>query len=56
MFNAAPNSQSRRELARQVTSISAANQTFETYKHCPRCGADRFTEHAVRDDDRPADQ
>ena len=53
MFNAAPNSQSRRELARQVTSISAANQTFETYKHCPRCGADRFTEHAVRDDDPP---
>jgi len=55
MFNAAPNSQSRRELARQVTSISVANRTFEIYEHCPECGADRFTQHAVHDDDRPAD-
>jgi hypothetical protein len=53
MFNAAPNSQSRRELARQVASISAANQTFEIYEHCPECGADRFTQHAARDDDPP---
>lgn len=56
MFNAAPNSQSRRELARQVTSISAANQTFGIYEHCPDCGAGRFTEHAVRTTTRPADQ
>jgi hypothetical protein len=55
MFNAAPNSQSRRELARQVTSISVANRTFEIYEHCPECGAGRFTQHAVHDDDRPAD-
>jgi hypothetical protein len=53
MFNAAPNSQSRRELARQVASISAENQTFKTYQHCPECGAERFTQHAVRDDDPP---
>ena len=53
MFNPAPNSQSRRELARQVTSISAANQAFEIYEHCPECAAGRFTQHAVRDDDPP---
>jgi len=53
MFNAPPNSQSRRELARQVASISAANQTFEIYEHCPECGADRFTQHAARDDHPP---
>ncbi|HJZ29353.1 MAG TPA: hypothetical protein VJ370_23985 [Streptosporangiaceae bacterium] len=53
MFNPAPNSQSRRELARQVTSISAANRTFEIYEHCPECAAGRFTQHAVRDDDPP---
>jgi len=53
MFNASPNSQSRRDLARQVASISAANQTLEIYEHCPECGADRFTQHPVRDDDPP---
>jgi DNA-directed RNA polymerase subunit M/transcription elongation factor TFIIS len=55
MFNVAPNrwTLDRGELAREVTSISAANRTVETYEHCPRCGADRFTEHAVRDDDPP---
>ena len=53
LFNAAPNAQSRRELARQVTSISAGNQTFEIYEHCPECGAARFTQHAARDDDPP---
>ena len=53
MFNAAPNSRSLNELARQVASISAENQVFETYEHCPECGADRFTQHAVRDDDPP---
>ncbi len=52
MFSAAPNSQSRRELARPVASISAQNQTFETYQHCPGCGSERFTQHAVRDDAR----
>jgi hypothetical protein len=53
MFNASPNSQSRRDLARQVASISAANQTLQIYEHCPECGADRFTQHPVRDDDPP---
>lgn len=53
MFNAAPNSQSRRELARQIASISAENQAFETYQQCPECSAERFTQHAVRDDDPP---
>ena len=55
MFNAAPNQRTlnRDELARQVASISAANQVFETYEHCPECGADRFTQHAARDDDPP---
>jgi hypothetical protein len=53
MFSAAPNAQSRRELARQVTSISAGNQTFEVYEHCPECGAARFTQHAARDDEPP---
>ena len=54
MFNAAPTSRSLNELARQVASISAANQVFETYEHCPECGSDRFTQHAVRDDDPPS--
>jgi rRNA maturation protein Nop10 len=53
MFNAAPNSQGRRDLARQVASISAANHTYEIYEHCPECGAARFTQHAARDDDPP---
>ena len=43
----------RGELAREVASISADNQTVETYQHCPKCGAERFTQHAVRDDDPP---
>jgi len=49
MFSAAPNSQGRGELARQVASISAQNQTLEVYQHCPECGAERFTQHADRD-------
>lgn len=49
MFNAPPNSGARGELARQVASISAENQTLEVYQHCPECGADRFTQHADRD-------
>jgi hypothetical protein len=49
MFNAAPNSRSRVELARQVASISAEKQALEVYHRCPECGAERFTEHAVGD-------
>ena len=52
MFNAVPNAWTvdRGELAREVASISAENQAVETYQHCPECGADRFTQHAVRGD------
>lgn len=52
-FNVAPSAWSldRAELAREVASISAENQSLETYQHCPECGAERFTQHAVRDDD-----
>jgi hypothetical protein len=52
MFNVAPGGRTidRGELAREVAAISAANQAPEAYQHCPACGADRFTQHAVRDD------
>jgi hypothetical protein len=54
MFNVAPNWRTldRGELAREVASISAENQTVKTFQHCPKCGAERFTQHAVRDDPR----
>jgi DNA-directed RNA polymerase subunit M/transcription elongation factor TFIIS len=54
-FSVTPDSRTldRGELAREVASISAENQTFETYQHCPECGAERFTQHAVSDDDPP---
>jgi len=38
----------RRELAREVESISEGNRRYETFRHCPKCGAGRFTQHAVR--------
>jgi DNA-directed RNA polymerase subunit M/transcription elongation factor TFIIS len=55
MFSVAPNGRTldRGELAREVTAISAQNQTVGTYEHCPKCGADRFTQHAFRDDEPP---
>jgi hypothetical protein len=34
----------RAELAREVTSISAANQQANAFRHCPQCGADHFTQ------------
>jgi hypothetical protein len=40
----------RFELGREVQLISAEKQAFETYQHCPACGADRFTQHAVSGD------
>ncbi len=54
-FNVAPNSRilDRGELARQVASISAENQALETYQHCPKCGAEQFSQHSVRNDDPP---
>jgi predicted nucleic-acid-binding Zn-ribbon protein len=55
MFGVAPSGRTvdRGELAREVAAISGANRAVETYEHCPKCGADRFTQHAVRDDDPP---
>jgi DNA-directed RNA polymerase subunit M/transcription elongation factor TFIIS len=38
----------RSELAREVESASAANQSTDAFRRCPRCGADRFTQHALR--------
>jgi hypothetical protein len=54
MFNAAPSMRTlnRDELARQVASISTENQALETYQRCPECGAEQFTQHAVRDDEK----
>ncbi len=36
------------DLSRQVGSISAQNQQIEAFRHCPRCGADNFTQGASR--------
>jgi hypothetical protein len=40
----------RGELAREVRSISAEKQAIEAFQHCPECGADQFTQHAVHGD------
>jgi hypothetical protein len=36
------------DLSRQVGAISAQNQQVEAFRHCPKCGADRFTQGASR--------
>jgi hypothetical protein len=36
------------DLGRQVESISAQNQGIEAFRHCPKCGADHFTQRAAR--------
>jgi hypothetical protein len=38
----------RGELTREVDSVAAANQSADTYRHCPKCGADHFTQRALR--------
>jgi hypothetical protein len=38
----------RGELAREIESASAANQGAGTFQCCPKCGADHFTQHALR--------
>jgi hypothetical protein len=38
----------RGELTRKVQSASAANLSAETFRHCPQCGADHFTQRALR--------
>jgi ribosomal protein S27AE len=50
-FLVAPNARSidRRELARQVESISMEKEAVEVFRHCPECGSDQFTQHAARD-------
>lgn len=47
-FLVAPNARSidRRELARQVQSISIEKQAVDVFQHCPDCGSDQFTQHA----------
>ncbi len=50
LFGTPPTARARTELARQVASISASNKVYETYEHCPECGAEHYTQHVVRDD------
>jgi NADH pyrophosphatase NudC (nudix superfamily) len=38
----------RSELTREIGSASAANQFADTFRHCPKCGADHFTQRALR--------
>ena len=38
----------RGELAREIESASAANQSAGTFQRCPKCGADHFTQRAWR--------
>ena len=38
----------RAELTREIESASAANQSADTFRRCPRCGADHFTQRALR--------
>lgn len=50
MFSVAPRGRTvdRAELAREIESISAANQPAGVFRQCPKCGADHFTQNAVR--------
>ena len=36
------------DLSRQVDAISAQNQQVEAFRHCPKCGAEQFTQAASR--------
>ena len=38
----------RGELPREIDSAPAANQPADTYRHCPKCGADHFPQRAWR--------
>ena len=42
------NSTDSTDLSRQVNSISGQNQATEAFRNCPKCGADHFTQQAVR--------
>jgi hypothetical protein len=47
---ASPRSVDRGELAREVRSISAEKEAVDLFRHCPECGTDQFTQHAVHGD------
>jgi hypothetical protein len=49
MFSVAPRGQivDRAELGREVGAISAEGRVAETFRHCPKCGAEHFTQSAV---------
>jgi hypothetical protein len=49
-FMAAPRGRTvdRTELSREVASVSAQHQQVEALRHCPRCGAEHFTQEAAR--------
>jgi len=34
---------------KQAASVSGHNQWTESFRHCPKCGAEHFTERASRD-------
>jgi hypothetical protein len=49
MFSVAPRGQivDRVELGREVGAISAEGRVAETFRHCPKCGAEHFTQSKV---------
>jgi DNA-directed RNA polymerase subunit M/transcription elongation factor TFIIS len=50
MFSVAPRGQTvdRAELRREVGAISAEGRVAETFRHCPKCGAEHFTQSPLR--------
>jgi ssDNA-binding Zn-finger/Zn-ribbon topoisomerase 1 len=38
----------RAELRNEIQSIEAQNQPVETFRHCPKCGADHFAQRPLR--------
>ncbi len=38
----------RSELASEVATFERQNQQADTYRVCPRCGAETFTQQSVR--------
>lgn len=43
-----PDQPGRAEINREVSSIEAVNEATGSLRHCPDCGSDNFTQHAVR--------
>jgi hypothetical protein len=50
MFSVAPCGQTvdRAELGREVGAISAEGRVAETFRRCPKCGAEHFTQSPSR--------